>query len=67
MAGCCQKFSGDMTIAQVLKEEPKTAEVFMKMGMHCLGCPSAQGETVAQAAAVHGIAADEILEKLNSL
>ncbi len=67
MAKCGKSFSGDMTISQVLKEEPKAAEVFMKMGMHCLGCPSAQGETVAQAAAVHGIAVDEILEKLNSL
>ncbi len=60
-------FTGDMNIGDVLRINPKTAEVFMQMGMHCLGCPSAQGESIAQAALVHGVSVDEILEKLNNL
>ncbi len=62
-----EKFTGDMNIGDVLRMNPKTAEVFMQMGMHCLGCPSAQGESIAQAAMVHGVSVDEILEKLNNL
>jgi hybrid cluster-associated redox disulfide protein len=56
-----------MTIREVLQKNPKTAEVFMKHGMHCLGCPSATGETVAQAAMVHGIDVDKLIEQLNSV
>ena len=67
MAENGNKITGDMTIAEVLRVNPKTAEVFMGMGMHCLGCPSAQGESIAQAAAVHGVPLEEVLQKLNSL
>lgn len=42
-----------------------TAPFFLEMGMHCLGCPSARGESVEQACAVHGVDADELVEKLN--
>lgn len=41
------------------------APFFLEMGMHCLGCPSARGESVAEACAVHGVDADELVEKLN--
>lgn len=41
------------------------APYFFEMGMHCLGCPSARGESVAEACAVHGVNADELVEKLN--
>ena len=41
------------------------AHFFLEMGMHCLGCPSARGESVAEACAVHGVDADELVEKLN--
>jgi len=34
--------------------------------MHCLGCPASQGETIAEACEVHGIDADELIEKLNA-
>ena len=36
-----------------------------RLGMHCLGCPSARGESIAQACLVHGVDADEIVEQLN--
>ncbi len=41
------------------------APFFFEIGMHCLGCPSARGESVAEACAVHGTNADELVEKLN--
>jgi len=37
------------------------------MGMHCLGCPSARGETIEQACEVHGVDADALVEKINAL
>ena len=61
------KVTKDMTIAEVLNKEPKTAEVFMKYGMHCLGCPSATGETVAQAAMVHGTDLEKLIQELNKI
>lgn len=41
------------------------APFFFEMGMHCLGCPSARGESVAQACAVHGVDPEELVKKLN--
>ncbi len=56
----------DMIVAEVLEKDPETAKYFLEIGMHCLGCPSAVGESLEQACAVHGIDIDEFLEKLNS-
>lgn len=42
-----------------------TAPVLYAIGMHCLGCPSSQMETIAEAAAVHGVDADELVRALN--
>lgn len=42
------------------------APIFMGMGMHCLGCPSARGESVGQACQVHGVDADKIVDNLNA-
>lgn len=65
--GLVMKFTKDMTVAQILRANSKTAEVFMRYGMHCLTCPGATGESVEQAAMVHGFNADEILEDLNKV
>ena len=43
----------------------ETANYFLEMGMHCLGCPASRRETVDQACAVHGVDADELVKKLN--
>lgn len=59
------KITKDMTIAQVLEISRQTAPVFMEMGMHCLGCPSARGETLEQACAVHGVDPEELVQKIN--
>lgn len=55
----------DTIIADVLKIDPETAPFFFEIGMHCLGCPSASGETVEEACAVHGVDADELIAKIN--
>lgn len=52
------------TIGEALQINPNIAPVLMEIGMHCLGCPSAQGETLAEAAMVHGIDADTLMEKI---
>ena len=58
--------SKDMTIGQLIAAFPNVAPVLMQVGMHCLGCPSAQAETLEEAAMVHGIDADLLVEKINA-
>ena len=60
------KITKDMTIGEVLRKDMSTAPLFMEMGMHCLGCPHSQSETVEEACLVHGVKADELVEKLNA-
>ncbi len=61
------KFTKEMTIGEVLRIDMNAAPVLMDIGMHCLGCPSAQGESLEEAAMVHGISVDELMEKLNAI
>lgn len=56
----------DMTIGQLLMEHPNVAPILMEIGMHCLGCPSAQAESIGDAAMVHGMDADLLVEKINA-
>ena len=55
----------DMTIGEVIKINESKAEVLMSFGMGCVGCPSAQAETIEEADYVHGIKLEELLEALN--
>ena len=55
----------DMTIGEVIKINESKAEVLMSFGMGCVGCPSAQAETIEEAAYVHGIKLEELLDSLN--
>lgn len=55
----------DITIGELLRMNPDVAPLLMSAGMHCLGCPSAQAESVGDAAAVHGIDADALVEQIN--
>ena len=54
-------------IGDVLDSYPETAEFFMEIGMHCLGCPASQGETLEEAAMVHGIPIENLMEMLDEL
>lgn len=56
----------DMKIGEILDAHRELAPFFLEMGMHCLGCPSARNESVAQACMVHGVNADELIAKLNA-
>lgn len=61
------RITKDAIIGDVLDMSMDTAELFLDMGMHCLGCPSARGETIEQACEVHGADADELVEKINAI
>ncbi len=56
----------DTIIGDILDMDRTTAPYFLEMGMHCLGCPSARGETLGQACLVHGVDADELVAKINA-
>ena len=56
----------DTIIGDILDRDPGTAQFFFEIGMHCLGCPSSRGESVEMACEVHGVDADELVEKLNA-
>ena len=60
------QISKETTIGELLSTHPEAAPILMEIGMHCLGCPSAQGESLAEAAMVHGIGADLLVEKINA-
>ena len=55
----------DTILGDILDAAPETAPLFIEIGMHCLGCPSARSETVEQACMVHGVDVNEILNKIN--
>ena len=57
----------DTIIGDILKIAPQTAPISMGIGMHCLGCPASQGETVERACMVHGVDVNELLSKVNEL
>ncbi len=56
----------DTIIMDVLRMNADTAQFFFEIGMHCLGCPSASGESIEEACAVHGENADALVEKINA-
>lgn len=57
----------EMTIGEILRTTPDAAEILMAAGMHCLGCPSAQGESLEEAAMVHGLDIEELMEKMKAV
>ena len=58
----------DTIIGDILDIAPETAPLFYSIGMHCLGCPSSRGETIAEACMVHGIVdVDGFVDALNSM
>lgn len=59
------KVTKDSIIGDILDFDIETARFFFEIGMHCLGCPASRGESIADACAVHGTNADELVEKIN--
>jgi len=60
------KVTKDTVIIDALQMDRGTAEFFLEIGMHCVGCPSASGESIEQACAVHGADCDALIEKINN-
>ena len=53
-------------IGELLEIAPEKADILLEAGMHCLGCPASQAETLEEACDVHGINVDELVEQLNA-
>ena len=60
------KFNKDTKIGEILNVAPEKAEILLNIGMHCLGCPASQMETLEEACDVHGIDVEEVIAKLNA-
>jgi hybrid cluster-associated redox disulfide protein len=52
-------------IGDVLDQHPETAQLFLSIGMHCLGCPASRGESIEQACMVHGADPDALIAAIN--
>ena len=61
------KITKQSIIGDILDMYPDTAKYFFEIGMHCLGCPSARGESVEEACMVHGIDCDVLVSQLNEI
>lgn len=61
-----EKITENTIIGDVLDMDFGVAPFFTEMGMHCLGCPSARGESIAEACVVHGVEASGLVDKLNA-
>ena len=58
--------SKEMTIADIIRIDTGVIPILMEAGMHCVGCPSAQGESLEEAAMVHGMDIDALIEDINA-
>ena len=58
-------FNKDTLIGEILKQAPEKADILLEAGMHCLGCPASQMESLEEACEVHGIDVNELLVELN--
>lgn len=59
------KFNKDTKIGEIIEVAPEKVDILIEVGMHCIGCPASQIETLEEACEVHGIDLDEVLKKLN--
>lgn len=55
----------DMIIAEVIEQHPELIRTFFANGMMCIGCPASQGESIEEAAVVHGLDAEQLIKALN--
>lgn len=55
----------DTKIGDLLEMAPEKADILIEAGMHCLGCPASQAETLEEACMVHGIDVEELVKELN--
>ena len=60
-----QTVNKDMLIGEIISIDPGNAMILMQSGMHCVGCPSSQMESLEEAAQVHGMDVDQLITDLN--
>ena len=61
------QISKDMLIGQLIQVDESIPPILMRAGMHCLGCPASQGESLEEACMVHGIDCDDLVSKMNEI
>ena len=59
------EISRDTMISEILSNAPEAMPVFQNIGMHCLGCPASQGESIEEACMVHGVDCEKLLAIVN--
>lgn len=60
------QITGDMIIADIIQVDHDIIPILMESGMHCVGCPSSQGESLEEACFVHGMEIEGLLSKINT-
>ena len=61
-----RKVTKETMIGELLQIDTEIAPILFGIGMHCLGCPASQMETIEEAASVHGVDADDLVDEINS-
>ena len=59
------KFSKDTKIGEIIEKAPEKVDLLLQVGMHCIGCPASQGETLEEACIIHGIDVNDVVDELN--
>ena len=59
------KFNKDTKIGEILEKVPDKVDILLQAGMHCVGCPASQGETLEEACMIHGIDVNDVVNELN--
>ena len=59
------KFNKDTKIGELLEKAPEKVDLLLQAGMHCIGCPASQGETLEEACMIHGIDVNDVVDELN--
>ena len=59
--------SKDMIISDLIQVDPNIVAILMRAGMHCIGCPASQGESLEEAAMVHGVDVEDLMGKIAAL
>lgn len=60
------KITGDMIISDLIQMDPNIVPILMREGLHCIGCPASQGESLEEAALVHGLDPKVLVARLNN-
>ena len=61
-----EKVTTETLIGEIVHNHPEACDVLLEIGMHCLGCPASQMESVGDAAMVHGYQPQEVVDRINA-